>query len=202
MQFAVGAQQLQVERAFVLGDAAKGPPVAQAHGDCVIRRGSAARAAACRHVPRARIAQRLFDLGRRPVAPDIGQIRTQHAAAPAHHVATGAISFAREEAFTRRSVAAPDVARRDSAPRRPQFQYVRRDRVGFLRSGIWKAGIPASGIPLRIKSRTLSADAARAGGHPRCPGRGPAVPVLAMAPDATRLILALSGIRRLRAQVA
>ena len=64
MQLAVGAQKLNIEGAFVLGDAANGFAIAKTDGDRVIR--SLARS----QRNRAGIAERLRDLRERTVVPD------------------------------------------------------------------------------------------------------------------------------------
>src|SRR5215468_10112898 len=98
MQFVVGAEELQVEGALVLGDAAKSLAARELHGDSAVRRHTAPSAAAPSAAGSGRhgagIAQSLFDRRRRSLASDTGQIGAQDAAPAPDHVATGAVALA------------------------------------------------------------------------------------------------------------
>src|SRR5712692_5388166 len=92
MQLSVRAQQLEIERALVLGDAAQSLTAAQSHGDCSICRGAAATTSArgCNRRSRAGIAQRFFDLSRILFTTHSGQIGANDAASTSYHVAARA----------------------------------------------------------------------------------------------------------------
>src|SRR5206468_2701653 len=86
MQLAIGAEDLQIEGAFIFSDAPDGLTVAHPHGHGPIGRSAAATPATSRRRVASRLAQRLLDLRRCPIAADIREIGTQDAAAPPHHV--------------------------------------------------------------------------------------------------------------------
>src|SRR5205085_308962 len=127
-------EQLQIERAFILGNAANSLAIAQPRGYSAVRRGGyATPAAACLRIGRGRgIPHRKLDLRGRPIASDVRKIRAEDGAASMHHVATRALSFS-EEPFTRHTVARRD----DRAPRRLlQTHDISGDRAGFLNGNL------------------------------------------------------------------
>ena len=202
MQLPVHGQQLQIERAFVLCDAANRLAIAQPHGYRLVRRraASSARSTAGRWC-RTGIFQRLLDLRRRTIAPDIRKVRTEHTAASTDHVTTRAVPLTGEKSFARRRVAQPGCAGRDGAAcRLLQDHNVRGDGDGFL-FGNPKGGHASVANALEDQ---LSYRFEGCGAGPNIHDVGampPAGSILSVAAHTARLVLPLPGVHCLAAGV-
>ncbi len=196
VQLAVDGKHLQVERAFVLRDAANSLAVSQPYIHGPVGR-DAARAATWRDSRRSpRVAKRLLDLSRRPTAPDVRKIRADRGAASLDHVATLALALGGEEALTGRAVTRRHAAIRD-ARRLLQPHHVSGNRAGFLTRNLER----------RHASTGNALEDQVADRFQRCSPRGPdvhdagtvstAASVFAVTAGAARLVLPLPSFDRL-----